>query len=112
MADDRAEFDPVPLEPACEWRAEDVRAPAQWTEPLSADEIAELEAAIAAARAKSDDFLEIAKSDFPLPTLGPRLKAIEAELINGRGFVLIRGLPRQWWSNDDMCLAYWGIGAH
>ncbi|HEV2532600.1 TauD/TfdA family dioxygenase, partial [Phenylobacterium sp.] len=37
---------------------------------------------------------------------------IEQELIDGRGFVLIRGLPRQWWSNDDMCLAYWGIGAH
>jgi hypothetical protein len=112
MADDRAEFDPIPLEPACEWTAEEVRDPTQWIEHLSPGEIAELEAAIAAARAKSDDFLQIGKADFPLPTLGPRLKAIEEELINGRGFVLIRGLPRQWWSNDDMCLAYWGIGAH
>jgi hypothetical protein len=32
--------------------------------------------------------------------------------MHGRGFVLLRGLPRQWWSNDQMCLAYWGIGAH
>jgi hypothetical protein len=112
MADDRAEFDPVPLESACAWTAEDVRDPAQWTEHLSPAEIKELAAAVAHARAKSEDFLQIGKADFPLPTLGPRLKAIERELIDGRGFVLIRGLPRQWWSNDDMCLAYWGIGAH
>jgi hypothetical protein len=112
MADDRAEFDPVPLETACEWTAENVGDPARWTERLSPAEIKELAAAVAHARAKSDDFLQIGKADFPLPTLGPRLKAIEAELINGRGFVLIRGLPRQWWSNEDMCLAYWGIGAH
>ena len=32
--------------------------------------------------------------------------------MEGRGFVLIRGLPRERYSNDDMCLAYWGIGAH
>lgn len=103
---------PKILEAGCEWTADEVADPAQWTEHLSTDEIAELEAAMAVARAKSDDFLEIGKADFPLPTLGPRLKAIERELMEGRGFVRIRGLPRERWSNDDMCLAYWGIGAH
>jgi hypothetical protein len=112
MADDRAEFDPVPLETGCEWTAKDVADPAQWTEHLSDAEVAELEAAMAHARGRSDDLLQIGKADFPLPTLGPRLKEIERELIDGRGFVLIRGLPRERWSNDDMCLAYWGIGAH
>jgi hypothetical protein len=100
------------LEPGCEWRAADVADPAQWTEHLSAEEVDEIDLAIAEARRKSDDFLDIGKDDFPLPTLGPRLKAIEAELMNGRGFVLIRGLPRERYPNDDMCLAYWGLGAH
>jgi hypothetical protein len=112
MADDRVDFTPVELETQCEWTAEDVRDPERWTARLSHDEVAEIAAAVAIARKKTDDFLHIGKDDFPLPTLGPRLKCIESELINGRGFVLIRGLPRQWWSNDDMCLAYWGIGAH
>ena len=103
---------PQVLETACEWRAEDVADPALWTQHLSAAEIAELEAAIAHARDVSAEMLDIGKDDFPLPTLGPRLKAIEAELMDGRGFVLLRGLPRERWSNDDMCLAYWGIGAH
>ncbi|WP_332773750.1 TauD/TfdA family dioxygenase [Phenylobacterium sp.] len=103
---------PHVLETACEWTADDVADPAAWTEQLSDAEIAELEAAMTVARAKSDDFLEIEKADFPLPTLSARLKAIETELMDGRGFVLIRGLPRDRWTNDDMCLAYWGIGAH
>lgn len=103
---------PEVLETACEWTADDVRDPAGWTEQLSAAEVAELDAALAAARARSSDLLDIGKAHFPLPTLGPRLKRIEKELMDGRGFVLIRGLPRARWSNDDMCLAYWGIGAH
>lgn len=100
------------LEPACEWRAADVADPGAWTEVLSQDEVAELDGAIAHARGVSDDLLAIGPGDFPLTTLGPRLKAIERELMDGRGFVLIRGLPRERWTNDDMCLAYWGIGAH
>lgn len=103
---------PEVLETACEWTAEEVSDHAAWTETFDAAEVAEIEAAIAHARAKSDDFLEIGKADFPLPNLAHRLKAIERELMDGRGFVLIRGLPRERWDNDAMCLAYWGLGAH
>ena len=77
---------PTVLETACEWRAENVADPAAWTEQLSAAEVAEIDAAIAHARAKSPDLLDIEKADFPLPTLGKRLKAIERELMDGRGF--------------------------
>ncbi|HEX7758339.1 MAG TPA: TauD/TfdA family dioxygenase [Caulobacteraceae bacterium] len=103
---------PRVLETACEWRAEDVADPAAWTELLSDSEIAEIDAAITHARDVSAEMLDIGKEDFPLPTLGSRLKGIEAELMDGRGFVLIRGLPRERYSNDDMCWAYWGLGAH
>jgi hypothetical protein len=105
-------FTPEVLETACEWTAADVADPARWTEHLSAAEVDELEAAVAHAFAISDDFMAIGKAQFPLPTLAPRLKAIERELINGRGFVLLRGLPRERWSNDEMSMAYWGVGAH
>jgi hypothetical protein len=103
---------PEVLETGCEWTADDVRDSTQWTELLSASEIEEIDAAIAHARTRSRDLLEIGKQDFPLPTLGPRLKRIEHDLIEGRGFTLIRGLPRERYDNDAMCLAYWGIGAH
>jgi hypothetical protein len=103
---------PEVLEEECVWTADDVADPATWTEVLSAAEIAEIDAAIEIARKKTHDFLEIEKADFPLPTLAARLTRIENELMNGRGFVLIRGLPRARYDNDAMCLAYWGIGLH
>ncbi len=105
-------FAPQVLETACEWTAKDVADPARWTEHLTPAEVDELDAAVQHAFGVSDDFLQIGKAAFPLPTLGARLKAIEEELINGRGFVLLRGLPRERWSNDEMSMASWGIGAH
>ena len=87
-------FQPEVLETSCEWSAADVADPERWTEVLTAKEIAEVDEAIRHARTKSDDFLAIGKQDFPLPTLGERLLRIEHDLMNGRGFVLIRGLPR------------------
>ncbi len=109
---DIAAIAPQVLESACEWTARDVADPGRWTEHLSPAEVDELEEAVQHAFSISDDFLRIGKAEFPLPTLGPRLKEIERELMDGRGFVLIRGLPRDRWSNDEMSLAYWGIGAH
>ena len=37
---------------------------------------------------------------------------IERELINGRGFVLLRGIPRERYSQAEMEMLYWGIGMH
>ena len=101
---------PQILETSCEWTATDMADPALWTEVLTQAEIAEIDAAVALNRGR--DLLDVTKADFPLPTLGARLKAIENELMNGRGFVRIRGVPRARYDNDDMCLIYWGLGAH
>lgn len=100
------------LEAGCEWRAEDVLDETKWTELFTRDEVAEINAAVAHAEAKTSDLLEVGRNDFPLPTLSGRLKRIEDELINGRGFVRLRGLDRERYTNDQMCLIYWGIGAH
>jgi hypothetical protein len=100
------------LETHAEWRQAEVADPATWTERLTDAELDELDAALRHARAKSGDLLDIGKEDFPLPTLGARLARIERELIDGRGFVLLRGLPRAKYDNDEMCLLYWGIGMH
>jgi len=56
--------------------------------------------------------LEIGQEDFPLPTLRARLAGIEDELINGRGFVRLRGVDRQAYTQAEMEGIYWGIGTH
>lgn len=103
---------PHVLEEGAEWRASDFTDPASYTEVLTADELEQLDAAMRHARAKSDDLLQIGKDDFPLGSLGQRLARIEDELINGRGFVVIRGIERERYDNDEMCVLYWGIGMH
>jgi hypothetical protein len=84
----------------------------EWIYPLSATEIAEIESATASVQARGLDIAEIGRGDFPLPTLGARLDAMRGEILNGRGFVLIRGLPVEGRPIADSAAAYWGIGSH
>jgi hypothetical protein len=100
------------LEPQCEWTADRFADEASFTEVLTSAELDELDAALRHALRRSDDPLELGQDDFPLPTLGPRLARIEHDLIDGRGFVRIRGLDRAAYTQDQMELLYWGIGMH
>ena len=109
---DPATSTPRVLEPQCEWTAPDVADEATWTETFTADELGELDAALRHALAKTDDVLELGRDDFPLPTVAPRLARIEDELVNGRGFVRLRGVDRDAYSQAEMEVIYWGIGTH
>jgi len=103
---------PRVLEPQCEWTATEVADEALWTEHFSKAEQAELDDALRHALSKSDDVLEIERDDFPLPTLQARIAEIEDELINGRGFVRLRGVDRSAYTQAEMEIIYWGIGMH
>ncbi len=100
------------LETKCEWTAAEVADEESWTELLSDAELAELDAALRDAMGRSVDLLELSKQDYPLPTLSRRLARIEDELINGRGFVRLRGIDRSSYSQEEMEHLYWGIGMH
>jgi hypothetical protein len=100
------------LEPQCEWTAPDVADEELWTEHFDDAEQAELDAALRHALAKSDDVLDLGRDDFPLPSLHHRLARIEDELINGRGFVRLRGVDRASYTQTEMEILYWGIGSH
>ena len=58
------------------------------------------------------DIARITKADFPLPTLAPKLARICDEVLDGRGFALMRGLPVERWSIREAATAYFGIGTH
>jgi hypothetical protein len=100
------------LEPHLAWRHEDVKDPESWTYHLSARDLEELATALAHAKTVSPDLLDIEQGDFPLSELAVTLAGIERELIAGRGFVRIRGLPVERYSDEDLTLFYWGIGLH
>lgn len=100
------------LEAHCEWTSGEFADENSFTEHLTEAELAELEAGLRHARQRSDDLLDIGQDDFPLPMLGERLARIEGDLIDGRGFVRIRGIDRSSYTQDEMEVLYWGIGSH
>jgi len=100
------------LETACEWRSDDVADESTWIVRFDAADLEELDAALRHAMAASDDLLDIDRAAFPLPSLSARLEEVERELIEGRGFVLLRGIPRERYSQAEMETLYWGIGMH
>ena len=95
------------------WIGRDLRrGEDEWVYRLSAAEIGEIEAATAAVPARGLDIAEIRRGDFPLPNFGPVLDRLRDEILNGRGFVLIRGLPVEGRATADSAAAYWGIGTY
>ena len=95
------------------WLATDMRGhEAEWSYQLSGDEVAELEAALRAVRARGLELPAIRRADFPLPTLGPVLDRLCNEVLNGRGFVLLRGVPVENRPIADSAAIYWGIGSY
>ena len=109
--DDTVKLEPVGLPSA--WRGRDLRdRPQDWTMRLDARDNDELRAALAHAKARGASIPGLARADFPLPTLAPRLAALLDEVIDGRGFVLVRGFEIGRLPVEDAALVYWGIGAH
>ena len=95
------------------WLGRDLRSREdEWIYRLSPNEIAEIEAATAAARACGLDIAEIRPADFPLPNLGTKLDRLREEVLNGRGFVLLRGLPVDDRPIAGSAAAYCGIGSY
>jgi hypothetical protein len=80
---------------------------------LSPDEVAEIDAALRHLLSSGDvDFPAITTANFPLPTLSGLLARLGNELRFGNGFLLLRGLPRELYSFDDIARIYAGLGVH
>jgi alpha-ketoglutarate-dependent taurine dioxygenase len=101
---------PPVLEERCAWTRDGLGDDYVW-ELTDADR-AELDAALEHAEARTARTLDITVDDFPLPSLGPRLADAARELIDGRGVVLIRGVPVDRLGPDRASAVYWGIGTH
>ena len=94
------------------WRNADVANDPSWIHHLDAEDLDELEAAAAAVQQRATPHLEFGRDDFALPTLGPKLADMLDAVENGRGFVLIRGLPVPRYDRATLETIYWGLGSH
>lgn len=99
------------IDPA-DWLPEEYRNSEQWIYHLSETEITEIYAAVSGVEARGQDIKDIRPGTFPLPAFGGVLEEIKKELLDGRGFVLIRGLPIARMTRVQMAAAFWGLGAY
>ena len=107
-----ADFLPPEIKDASAWYGPDLRGHTAWIEWLSESEIAEVDIAVRRLEESSFDLRSITSDDFPLPKLAPRLHGLLDEVLNGRGFVLIRSLPIHRWTSRQAAIAFLGIGVH
>lgn len=97
------------------WNGAEIVRGEDWMVHVSAAEIAELERAVQKLESWTDgdaqlDLTSMIAEELPLPTLAPRLKVILHEVLNGRGFVLMRSLPMERWSRRQAAIAFLVIG--
>ena len=90
------------------WTADEMRVRKAWTTCLAANEVGELETAVNSTR--HVPLQQLRQHDIRLPTLGPKLQALQREVVLGRGFALLRGLPVHQFDRETIARMYFGIG--
>lgn len=103
---------PAEIEGPSAWYGPDLTRRRDWLEHLSSTEVDEVEQAVRTLASESRDIVTIRKEDFLLPALALRLRRLLDEVLNGRGFALLRGLPVENWTKRESAIAFFGIGTH
>jgi hypothetical protein len=94
------------------WTSEEMRARSDWKLELDDAQVAELNAALEAVDRPGVELTDVTLDDFRLPTLAGVFAAVVDELMDGRGFVLVRGVPLDSLNEHQAELMAWGIGLH
>ena len=94
------------------WYGSDLAGRTDWIERLSEAEIVEVANAVRELESSQVELETLTPTDVPLPILGPRLQHLLNEVLNGRGFVLIKSLPVERWTKREAAIAFLVIGIH
>lgn len=103
----------VPMQPVidpADWTGEELTRSDDWKFALTEAEIAEIDEAVAGVEARGLEIKDITRKDFPLPTLDAKLADIKAQLMEGHGLALLKGVPVERYDIKRSAIAYWGIG--
>jgi Taurine catabolism dioxygenase TauD, TfdA family len=103
----------VPAEGRALWYGPKIDYRTEGMHVLSPGDIAEIDTALAQLLSFGPvDFPGITPETFPLPKFGEFLSTLGRSLLHGWGFLLLRGLPRERYSLDDIGRIYYGLGVH
>src|SRR4030081_3103458 len=98
-----------PIGGACVWHGQDRAESKRWQRQLSPLQLAEIDAALRGARARGLRWEAMTAADFPLPSFAPLAEDIRAELEDGCGLLLLRGLDPGRYAIDELKLLHAGL---
>jgi Taurine catabolism dioxygenase TauD, TfdA family len=101
-----------PIGGSAAWTAAEMQATDDWKVELTAEHVAELSEALRNVDRPGIEVVEVKKEDFELPILGSLLESLVDELMDGRGFVLVRGVPVESLTERQAELTAWMVGLH
>lgn len=107
-----SEAPPVITAPSA-WLGRDLQSrAADWVIQLTPTHLQDLDTAVRAFQSAGHALATITPTQFPLPKLGPLLRDALRELLEGRGFVLLRGLEVERYPREAQAVAFMGLGSH
>ncbi|HBP28648.1 MAG TPA: taurine catabolism dioxygenase TauD [Advenella kashmirensis] len=80
-----------------------------WIESLEPQDIAEIDAMLRAVQTEGAEPGDFTADDFFLPRLKKRFEAVQRQLEEGRGFLLIRGLPVERYTLQESRIIFWAL---
>lgn len=101
---------PVPAPVA--WKGEELANDTSWIYQLPQAALKDIDRTVQDIRARGVPLQAVTKKDFPLPSIEQDLAERLDEVENGRGFVLLRGVPIERYTLPELELIFWGIGAY
>lgn len=105
-------FSDHPYQHASAWSGDTMSRSSEWIVTLDPQDNEALHRAVRGARSAGLGIPSLRRSDVDLGSLGAKLQAMRQEILQGRGFVLLRGFDIDSYALEDAALAYWCIGAH
>jgi hypothetical protein len=101
-----------PVQSPANWESAALARRGDWLRVLDPDDIAEIDAAFRAFRARGLDLAAMRREDVPMPRFaGVAAQALDA-LEAGPGMFMIRGFPIERYPLDDARAIYWLLGKH
>ena len=94
------------------WKSRDFKSQDDYAIDLEPRHIKAIDAALGDVRKAGLGIDDITKASFPLDGIQDLIDQVSHELIDGRGFLMIRGWPLDQYSLEDIGVMYYGFGAH
>ena len=101
-----------PVSARSAWKPADFPTPAAFSATLGEAHFAAFDAALAANRRAGRSVEDLTVRDFALDPIAADVAAWRDEVLHGRGFIVLREFPRDRYSEDDLCMIFFGLGTH